>query len=90
MCDLAQVDLATFDTVDALARLRLDAARLGLGVHLQGASAALKELLALAGLLERFDVGACVDSGVEARGQPEEREEPRGVQEEGDPGDPVA
>jgi hypothetical protein len=52
------------------------------------ASPDLRELLAFLGLSE---VVPCVpESGLEPVGEAEEREPARGVQEEGDPGDPVA
>jgi hypothetical protein len=74
-------------TVEALARLQLTARRLGRHVWFSDASPELLELLRLLGLDE---VLPCADSGVEPRGQPEEREQARGVQEERDPGDPAA
>ncbi len=85
VCALGEVR-PTFETVDALARLRLDAARLSLGVRLVGASPELCELLSLAGLLERFELG----SGVEPEREAEEREQALRVEEEGDPGDAIA
>jgi hypothetical protein len=56
------------------------AARLGRRVRLRHPSAALTELLALAGLAEVL--------GVEARREPEEREERVGVEEERELDDP--
>jgi anti-anti-sigma regulatory factor len=85
VCALQDVRRPTFDTVDALARLRVDAARLAMGVRLVGVSPELRELLSLAGLLERFELG----SGVEPQRQAEEREESLRVEEEGDPGDAI-
>jgi len=67
VCDLA--------TVDALAQLALAARRLGLELRLAQAPAELLELIALAGLEQAL----CGQSG----GQPEQREQPRGVEEEG-------
>ena len=61
--------------VDALARLQLTARRLGRRVRLRHASRELQELLALTGL---HDLG-----------QPEEREQARGVEEEADADDPT-
>jgi hypothetical protein len=82
-CDVANVgerpDLAT---VEALARVELTARRLGSDICLRGASVELLDLLALCGLP--------IESVLEAEGQAEQREEARGVEEEGDPGDPVA
>jgi hypothetical protein len=68
--------------VDALARLRLEAARAGYRVRLAHAPAELAELVELAGLSGTL--------GLELRRQPEEREEPLGVEEEGQLGDPAA
>ena len=85
MAGLTNVDLAT---VDDLARLQLIARRLRITVELNDAPRELRELLDFAGLR---DVVRC--SGplpVEVRGQAEQREEPRGVEEEADPGDPIA
>ncbi len=92
VCDLkalARVDLAT---VEALARLQLTARRAGRQIRLRHASADLQALLVLTGLSEVFplDLDADLDSegpsllAHEAQGQPEEHEEPRGVEEEGD------
>jgi hypothetical protein len=73
---------ADMATVDRVARLRLAARRLGLDLRLLRVSDELRALLALAGL-----AGAL---GVEAPGQPEQREDPLGVQEEGELGDSAA
>jgi ABC-type transporter Mla MlaB component len=84
--DLARLADADMATIDALARLALRARRLGCAVNLRDASPELIELLAFAGL---GDVLPCVPrSGLEVVGQPEQREEPLGVQEERDPADP--
>jgi len=76
-------------TIDALARARLLARRDGCDLRLADASIALRELVDLAGLAETL---RCEEegSGLESEGQAEGREEARGVQEERDPGDPVA
>lgn len=68
-------------TIALLARLQLDASRLGRHVLLRGASAALRDLLTFSGLDEVLRV--------EPRRQPEQREERRGVQEERELGDPA-
>ena len=74
-------------TVDALARLALRARRMGCAVSLRDASTEILELVGLAGLGE---VLPCAPgSGLEVVGQSEEREEPRGVEEERDAGDPA-
>lgn len=75
-------------TIDALARACLAARRDGCELRLSDASTELRELLDFCGLA---DAVPCVEgSGLEGEGQPERREEPRGVEEEGDPADPVA
>ena len=87
LCDLARLADADMTTVDALARLALRARRLGCAVSLRDPSTELLELVGLAGLGE---VLPCVPgSGLEVGGQPEEREEPLGVEEERDAGDPA-
>ena len=88
VCDVGELTVPDVSTVDALARLGLVARRRGLEVRLSRASPRLIELLALTGLLGVLVVNGA--SRLEARWQPEEREQVGGVQEEGDPGDPVA
>jgi hypothetical protein len=82
---LAEPDLRA---VDMLARFALVARRLGHRIRLQSASADLERLVALAGL---DDVMPC-ESGlrIESIGQPEQGEEPLGVEEERDRSDPAA
>jgi hypothetical protein len=60
--------------LDALARIQLNARRLGLELELRHASDELLDLIAFAGLDEVLRV--------ELEGQPEEREEGRRVEEE--------
>jgi ABC-type transporter Mla MlaB component len=86
LCDLTQLTEADMGTVDALARLALRARRLGCSISLRGPSSELCELLAFAGLGDVLPRSP--DSGVEVVGQSEQREEPLGVEEEGDPADP--
>lgn len=87
-CDVAGLVEPDCATVDAVARLQLDARRRGREIVLRNASAQLQELLELSGLT---DVIRCADgSGVEVGRQPEEREEPRGVEKKGDAADPSA
>ena len=87
LCDLARLADADMATVDALARLALRARRMGCAVSLRDPSTELLELVGLAGLGE---VLPCAPgSGVEMIGQSEEREEPLGVEEERDAGDPA-
>ncbi len=69
-------------TLDLLARLQLSARRLGIEVRLLDASRELRELVAFAGLK-----GVLI---VEPGREPEEREEPLGVEEEGQLDDPAA
>ncbi len=71
-------DLAT---VEALCRFRLALADQGYAVEFRNASPGLRELLRLCGL---GGVLPLVDQG-----QPEEREQPVGVEEEIEPGDPA-
>jgi hypothetical protein len=68
-------------TVDALARLQLDARRRGLEVRLRNVSSELRDLLGFCGLGDVL--------GVEARGQAEEREQGGRVEEEGQLDDPA-
>jgi ABC-type transporter Mla MlaB component len=72
-------------TIDVLARVQLAARRQGRRIELEGVSSELLELLVFAGLVEVLPLVAA--SGVEPRGQPEEREQALGVEEEADPGD---
>lgn len=85
VCDVTALQEPDLGSIDALARAQLTAQRLGCRVRLDGATKRLRELLALAGLREVVPCGA--GSDLEARGQPERREEARGIQEEGDPPD---
>ena len=67
--------------VEALARLQLAARRKGLDLRLHVVSRELRDLIQLAGLTQVL--------GVEPRGQPEEREQRVGVEEEGELGDAI-
>jgi anti-anti-sigma regulatory factor len=71
-----QADLAT---VDALARLQLDARRRGSPLKLRDPSPQLRDLIELCGLAEAL--------GVEPRGDPEQLEQPLGIEEERHLGD---
>jgi hypothetical protein len=87
-CDVSQLTDPDLGTVDELARLQLAAVRRGSRVRLLNATANLRGLLVLVGL---DDVLGCEpDLGIEARRQAEHREESSGVQEEGNPADPIA
>jgi hypothetical protein len=76
MSGVISPDLAT---VEALCRFRLALADQGYAVELRDASPGLQELLVLCGL---EGVLPLVDQG-----QSEEREQPRGIEEEVEPGD---
>ncbi len=73
--------------VDVLARLQLMARRLGLDVRFCGASVELTDLVSLAGLLGVLPLNGRL--AVEPGRQPEQWEQRRRVEEEGDPGDPL-
>jgi ABC-type transporter Mla MlaB component len=77
VCDVDALE-ADAVTVDALARLQLTARRFGRQVRLQRASRELDQLLQFVGLAEVLATGT--RSGVELERQPEEREQPRGVE----------
>lgn len=67
--------------------MALVAGRLGCRIEVRHAAPELRDLLLLAGL---SDVVPCAEgSGVESRGQTEQREEPLGVEEERDRADAV-
>jgi len=81
ICDCAEIRDPKLATIDQLARLALAARQLGCQVHLRHANPALLELIELAGLADilRVEVGR----------EPEEGEEPGGVEEEGELTDPT-
>jgi ABC-type transporter Mla MlaB component len=88
VCDVGALADPDAVAVDALTRLQLSARRVGRRVELRHACGELQDLLVFMGL---DDVLPCdTPSGVEPRGQPEEREQARGIEEEGDGGDPIA
>jgi anti-anti-sigma regulatory factor len=87
--DMRAVAEADLRAVDAVARFGLAAGRVGVTVRLTGCSAALSELFTLAGLDDLFALDP-IASGGEARREPEQREELRGVKEERDLGDSPA
>ncbi len=86
VCDVGGLVDPDAVAVDALARLQLTARQLGCRIRLRQACGQLRELLVLMGLGDVLPCGAA--SGLEPRGQAEEREQPLGVEEEADPGDP--
>ena len=81
-CDVAGVGNPDLRTVEALARVGLVANRMGSVIRLRSASVELLDLLAFCGL--------SLELVVEGEGEAEEREEARRVEEERDPGDPIA
>jgi anti-anti-sigma regulatory factor len=84
VCDVSGLVRADLDVVDALARLALAARRRGRSIEVRRACPRLRELLELTGLDETAGLR------LEPLGQPEEREQPGGVEEEDDPTEPVA
>ncbi len=88
VCDAGAVTRPDLATVEALARLRLTARRLGCRLRLRNAHPELRCLLRLLGLDGVVgDQGIAV--GAQPRGQAEEGEEVRGVEEGVEPGDPA-
>ena len=85
VCDVGMLSVSDVAVVDALCRMRLAARRGGCQLALRNASRSLLELLFLVGLT---DVVPVAGSGLEMQGQSEQREHPRGVEEERDPADP--
>ena len=86
VCDVGALRAWDLDTVDALARLALDARRLGCRIALLRAPPDLPGMLALVGL--GAILPCCGDSVLEGQRQPEQREEPLRIEEERDAGDP--
>ncbi len=84
-CDVGALDEPDAVTLDVLARLQLAARRRGRRLRLRGACGELLDLLAFVGLDDALPCGCA--SGLEPSGQPEDREQALGVQEEADPGD---
>jgi anti-anti-sigma regulatory factor len=80
LCDVGGLT-ADAVAVDALARIRLAARRLGREVRLRDASDELRQLLAFTGLAEVL--------GLEPVGQPEQGKQRLGVEEEGELADPA-
>jgi ABC-type transporter Mla MlaB component len=80
VCDVAALTHPDAGTIEALARLQLTARRLGRGVRLRDPSRELRELLDLFGLSGVLSV--------EPRRQPEQREQPLGVEERVEGGNP--
>lgn len=70
-CDVSKITEVDARALEALARLQLTARSLGATVRLHNASAALADLIVLAGLADVL----VVDSGVEVDGQIEQWEQ---------------
>jgi ABC-type transporter Mla MlaB component len=87
ICDVGAVTEPDAGTVEALARMQLTAQRLGGRLKLRRACGELRDLLRMSGL---SDVVPCDELLLEAGRHAEQGEPTRGVQEEGDPADPVA
>ncbi len=81
VCDVSALDSDAV-TIDTLARLQLSSRRVGCELRLRHASRELQELLAFVALDEVLRL--------EAGGQPEEREQRVGVEEERELDDPSA
>ncbi|CAN5626735.1 hypothetical protein BH24ACT26_BH24ACT26_03030 [soil metagenome] len=88
VCDVGALVDPDAVVVDALARLQLTARRLGRRVRLRHVSCELQELLALVALSDVLPLTPGLPP--EPEGQAEQREQAGGVEEEADPGDPVA
>jgi hypothetical protein len=91
-CEVGGLGDPTLPAVDVLARLALAVRRQRRSLRLEHASPEILELLALCGLADVLGRSGHAPrrSGGEALRKPEEREEPSGVEEERDAGDPVA
>jgi len=87
ICDVGAVVNPDAGTVEALTRMQLTARRLGGQLQLRGACGELRELLTMSGLT---DVLPCDELRLEASGQAEQGEQAGGVEEEGDPAEPIA
>ncbi|HET7027012.1 MAG TPA: STAS domain-containing protein [Candidatus Limnocylindrales bacterium] len=87
-CDVRAVTTPDAGTIDALARVQLRARRLGGTIELRNACPALVELIELAGLRDVLPGDGSLRR--EPRRKTEQRKEALGVEEEGDPGDPIA
>jgi hypothetical protein len=87
VCDVRLVREPDLGTIAALARLRASGRGQGWLLCLRYASPRLQELLDLCGLAEILPL--CEDSALVDQGQSEEGEQPRGVEEVIEPGDPA-
>jgi ABC-type transporter Mla MlaB component len=89
LCDVGGLDDPDALTIDALARLQLTALRSGRRLGFRDACGELRELVEFLGLGNVLPCAApCADaSGLEPSGEPEQREQTPGVEEETDPRD---
>ncbi|MFG2580063.1 STAS domain-containing protein [Streptomyces malaysiensis] len=89
--DVGGVGRPDLAVVEALARLRLTAGRLGCRIQLRNARGELRRLLAWTGLDEALAAPAALGGvlGPERGGEAEQREEALGVEEGVEPGDPA-
>src|SRR3970040_1781653 len=83
--EIGHVPSPDLGTIETLARLQLEARRIGTSILLDRASPTLRALLALVGLGEVLP--CCPDSELGLERQAEEREQPIGVEEEVEPSD---
>jgi len=78
--DCGSLTAPTADTIDQLARLELATRRCGYELELANADPRLLELISFVGLSDVL--------GVESRRESEQREDPGGIEEESELGDP--
>jgi ABC-type transporter Mla MlaB component len=88
-CDVGGLDEPDALTIDALARLQLTALRMGRRLGFRDACGELRDLVEFLGLGDVLPCDTpCADpSALEPGGQPEQREQALGVEEEADPRD---
>ena len=88
-CSVGGLDDPDALTIEALARLQLTALRRGRRLGFREACGELRDLVEFLGLSDVLPCAApCADaSELEPSGEPEQREQPLGVEEEGDPHD---
>jgi hypothetical protein len=82
VCDLGALSPDAV-TIDALARLQLTTDRMGRRIRFRNACREVQELSTFCGLDDVLRMGA--SSPIEPRGEPEQGEQGRGVEEERDP-----
>jgi len=85
ICDVRAIVDPDVVTIDALTRLQLTVRRLGCRIRVRHACEELRDLLTLTGL--GHVIPPYPESGLDPRRKVEQREEPRGVEEERDAGD---